>query len=81
MMNLPIRPRRNRKSAAVRGLMRETTLSAANLIYPMFVQEGAENTPIESLPGCSSAAVSASGLQHWKTDCIRRLRQNSTKRA
>ena len=57
MMNLPIRPRRNRKSAAVRGLMRETTLSAANLIYPMFVQEGDEDTPIESLPGCARWSV------------------------
>ena len=57
MMNLPIRPRRNRKSAAVRGLMRETTLSAANLIYPMFVQEGDEDTPIESLPGCTRWSV------------------------
>lgn len=57
MMNLPVRPRRNRKSAAMRGLMRETTLSAANLIYPMFVQEGEENTPIESLPGCTRWCV------------------------
>lgn len=57
MMNLPIRPRRNRKSPAVRGLMRETTLSAANLIYPMFVQEGEEDTPIESLPGCTRWSV------------------------
>lgn len=56
-MNLSNRPRRNRKSAAMRGLMRETTLSAANLIYPMFVQEGAENTPIESLPGCTRWCV------------------------
>lgn len=57
MMNLPIRPRRNRKSAGVRGLMRETSLSAAHLIYPMFVQEGTENTPIESLPGCTRWCV------------------------
>ncbi len=56
-MNLPVRPRRNRKSAAIRGLMRETTLSAANLIYPMFVQEGEEDSPIESLPGCTRWSV------------------------
>lgn len=56
-MNLPIRPRRNRKSAAVRGMMRETSLSAAHLIYPMFVQEGGENTPIDSLPGCTRWCV------------------------
>lgn len=57
MMNLPIRPRRNRKSAAMRALMRETELSAAHLIYPMFVQEGDENTAIESLPGCTRWCV------------------------
>ena len=57
MQNLPIRPRRNRKSAAVRGLMRETELTAAHLIYPMFVQEGTVNTPIESLPGCKRWCV------------------------
>ncbi len=56
-MNLPIRPRRNRKSAAIRGMMRETTLSSAHLIYPMFVQEGEEDTPIDSLPGCTRWSV------------------------
>ena len=56
-MNLSDRPRRNRKSAAVRGLMRETTLSASHLIYPMFVQEGTENSPIASLPGCTRWCV------------------------
>lgn len=57
MKDLRIRPRRNRKSAAIRGMMQETTLTAAHLIYPMFVQEGAENTPIESLPGCTRWCV------------------------
>lgn len=57
MLNLPNRPRRNRKSAAMRGLMRETVLTAEHLIYPMFVQEGDENTPIESLPGCTRWCV------------------------
>lgn len=56
-MNLPIRPRRNRKSPGVRGLVRETELTAAHLIYPMFVQEGNADTPIESLPGCTRWSV------------------------
>ena len=56
-MNLSNRPRRNRKTEAMRGLMRETTLSASNLIYPMFVQEGDSNSPIESLPGCTRWCV------------------------
>ncbi|MBX7209399.1 MAG: porphobilinogen synthase [Verrucomicrobiaceae bacterium] len=51
-MNLPVRPRRNRKSPAIRDLVRETGLTPGHLIYPLFLQEGGENTPIESLPGC-----------------------------
>lgn len=51
-MNLPIRPRRNRKSAAIRDLVRETEVTPGHLIYPLFLQEGKENTPIESMPGC-----------------------------
>lgn len=56
-MDLPIRPRRNRKSAAVRGMMRETHLSAENLIYPMFVHEGEGDEDIASLPGCKRWTV------------------------
>lgn len=45
------RPRRNRKSTAVRGLVRDTRLSIEQLIYPLFIHEDADNTPLESLPG------------------------------
>lgn len=51
-MNLPIRPRRNRRTPAVRDLVRETVLTPANFIYPLFLQEGSENTPINAMPGC-----------------------------
>ena len=51
-MNLPIRPRRNRKSAAIRDLVRETQVTPGHLIYPLFLQEGNKDTPIESMPGC-----------------------------
>ena len=45
------RPRRNRRTAAIRGLVGETELSAARLIWPLFVQEGkGEVTPIASMP-------------------------------
>ncbi len=44
------RPRRNRKSAAVRALVREQSLQASNFIYPLFIQEsGREAVP--SMPG------------------------------
>tara|TARA_R110000850_G_scaffold202967_7_gene329068 strand:- start:1132 stop:2130 length:999 start_codon:yes stop_codon:yes gene_type:complete len=51
-LNLPIRPRRNRKNDAVRGLARETVLTASDLIYPLFIHEADSNDPIESMPGC-----------------------------
>lgn len=52
-MNLPIRPRRNRQSPAIRDLVRETELTPGHLILPLFLQEGEENTPISSMPGCT----------------------------
>jgi porphobilinogen synthase len=51
-MNLPIRPRRNRQSAALRGLVRETRLSPRQFILPLFITEGEVNEPIASMPGC-----------------------------
>ena len=48
-----IRPRRNRKSAAIRALVRETTLSASDFIYPLFVHDKDIDEAIDSMPGCS----------------------------
>jgi porphobilinogen synthase len=46
------RPRRLRRTAALRELVRETELAPRNLIAPLFVKEGiAEPAPIESMPG------------------------------
>lgn len=50
-MNLPIRPRRNRRSAAIRALVRETVLSPGDFVQPLFVQEGGQNDAISSMPG------------------------------
>jgi porphobilinogen synthase len=46
------RPRRNRRTEAIRGMVRETRLSVDNLVYPLFLV-GGENTKdeIASLPG------------------------------
>jgi porphobilinogen synthase len=52
------RPRRNRTSAGVRGLVQETRLSTANLVLPMFIQEGDGETPIRSMPGHSRLGIS-----------------------
>ena len=46
------RPRRLRTTAAMRGLVRETTVAARQLVLPVFVKEGAtEPVPIPSMPG------------------------------
>lgn len=52
-----IRPRRNRKSPAVRNLVRETTLSASDFIYPLFVHEKDIDEPIDSMPGCTRWSI------------------------
>jgi porphobilinogen synthase len=48
------RPRRLRRTPALRSLIRETDLAPRHLIAPLFVKEGiAEPTPIASMPGQS----------------------------
>ena len=50
--DIPQRPRRNRQSAAVRGLVRETHLTPDHLIYPLFVLDGeGQRESIPSMPG------------------------------
>ena len=49
--DLPIRPRRNRRTEAIRSLVRETHITPAHLIHPLFIHEDAGDTPLDSLPG------------------------------
>ncbi|MDJ0630354.1 MAG: porphobilinogen synthase [Rhodobacter sp.] len=50
--------RRMRSSAALRGLMRETTLTVDDLIWPVFVMEGEDTaTPIPSMPDVARLTV------------------------
>jgi porphobilinogen synthase len=51
-MELTYRPRRLRRTPALRAMVRETALSPADFIYPLFVHEGATNEPIGAMPGC-----------------------------
>ena len=41
-LNLSIRPRRNRKSPAIRRLVRETVLTPDDFIYPLFIHDGSD---------------------------------------
>ncbi len=46
------RPRRNRKSASLRRLVRETNVTVDDLILPMFVMDGSNTRePIKTMPG------------------------------
>ena len=52
------RPRRLRKNEKLRQLVRETTLTAGNLIYPLFVGPGANVVrPVSSMPGVAQLSV------------------------
>src|ERR1700745_2658216 len=55
---LPRRLRRLRRNAAIRGLVRETRLSAESLIYPLFVCEGEGiRREVGSMPGVFQLSV------------------------
>ncbi|HEV2421129.1 MAG TPA: porphobilinogen synthase [Candidatus Acidoferrales bacterium] len=52
------RPRRLRRSEAMRSLVRETRLSTAGLVYPMFVCPGsAVRTEVSSMPGVAQQSA------------------------
>ncbi|MDQ2682599.1 MAG: porphobilinogen synthase [Chloroflexota bacterium] len=47
-----VRPRRLRRTPALRRMVRETNVTAADVIYPMFVRPGTDlSIPIGSMPG------------------------------
>jgi porphobilinogen synthase len=53
-----IRPRRLRRTAALRAMVRETELSPGDFIYPLFVVEGEGiRRPIGSMPGVFNLSV------------------------
>lgn len=52
MMSMLSRPRRNRQSAAIRGMVRETRLSLDQLIFPLFIVQGRQvRNEVASMPG------------------------------
>jgi len=73
-LNLRRRPRRLRRTAAIRALVRETRLSADMFIYPLFVCTGSgQRREVSSMPGVfqlsvdeavrEAAAARADGIQ------------------
>lgn len=56
--SLPSRPRRLRRTPALRAMVRETHLSADDFIYPLFVAHGqGVRRPISSMPGVAQLSV------------------------
>lgn len=55
------RPRRNRRNAAVRGLVQETHLTPAHLVLPLFLtaEPGVQRSEIASLPGHARLSLDA----------------------
>ena len=52
------RPRRLRRTAALRALVRETSLAPSQLILPLFVRSGTGvRQPVGSMPGCFQTSV------------------------
>ncbi len=52
-LNLPSRPRRNRRSSVIRSFHSETVLDPRHFVYPLFVHEKSTVEPIGSMPGCA----------------------------
>src|SRR5258705_11296154 len=52
------RPRRLRRTAALRNLVRETLLAPSQLVLPLFVRSGTGvRQPVSSMPGVSQTSV------------------------
>ena len=54
-----LRPRRLRRTKAIRDLVAETDLGARHLIQPYFVKSGEGSDPIEAMPGIARTGVQA----------------------
>ncbi|TAK83861.1 MAG: porphobilinogen synthase [Aquabacterium sp.] len=64
------RPRRLRRDAQTRALVREHTLTTSDLIYPVFVLDGQDRTePVASMPGVQR--MSLDRLLPVAEDCVK----------
>ncbi len=56
-LDLPHRPRRLRRTDALRAMVRETAVAPAHLVHPLFIQDGAKSEAIAAMPGCLRLSV------------------------
>ncbi|MDQ6953042.1 MAG: porphobilinogen synthase [Mariprofundaceae bacterium] len=67
--SLTVRPRRLRQSPAIRRMVSETSLSTADFIYPLFVDESiGEAVEVSSMPGVFRIPVSDVGAMVKKVE-------------
>jgi len=53
------RPRRNRKSEAIRSMVRENHIRVSDFIYPLFIHDHETTIDISSMPGCKRHSLSS----------------------
>ncbi len=58
-MEITYRPRRLRRTPALRSMVRENIVSASDFIYPLFVHEGNDIEPIGAMPGANRWTLDA----------------------
>ncbi|KGG13152.1 MULTISPECIES: porphobilinogen synthase [Prochlorococcus] len=58
-MDLTYRPRRLRRTSALRSLVRENILQSTDFIYPLFVHEGNDVEAIGAMPGANRWSLDA----------------------
>jgi porphobilinogen synthase len=57
-LELPVRPRRNRRAEWSRRMVRENVLTADDLIWPLFLVDGTKvRAPVDSMPGVERLSV------------------------
>src|SRR5688572_2055166 len=56
-LDLPSRPRRNRRVEWARRLVREAVLTTDDLIWPIFLTDAPGRTPVTSMPGVDRLSV------------------------
>jgi len=65
------RPRRLRRNEKIRAMVRETSLAASHLIYPLFIGPGkAKAQPVSSMPGVAQLSVDRAVEECLEADAL-----------
>jgi len=57
-LDLPVRPRRNRRAEWTRRMVRENVVTTDDLIWPLFLVDGSRvRAPVESMPGVERLSI------------------------